>query len=363
MTHSFTFPVRSGHDHASVSLEECYLFTRQLHVLQRAGVPLLSSLQALQTQVASASFRRVLVDVHHALLEGRKFSQALERHPAVFSPMFVSLIRVGEAGGLLDEVLKELSQLLQWEMDLRHRLKDALQYPCIVLATLSVALLIMAVFVLPRFGQMFQSFHIPLPLQTRILIVLSLFLARYGWLLALILIAAAIGWWRYLSTPAGRFHWDTWKLHLPIVGPAVLQLSMSRFARVTAALTHSGVPILETLALASETTNNRYVQIKLESVRSRIRAGESLATALKREPLFPSVVVQMVATGEETGRLDELLHSVSDYYDDQVNYYVKRLITSLEPALLIVVGLGVLAMASAIFVPMWDLVKIFKQGR
>ncbi len=334
--------------------------TRQLHVLQKAGVPLLSSLQALQTQLPSGALKRILRDVHHDLLEGRTFSQALGRYPRVFNPVFRGLIRVGEAGGLLEMVLQQLAQLFEWEIDLNHRLREALQYPIIVLCTLSAALTVMAVFVLPRFAQMFQSFHIALPLQTRLLILISEILTHYGWLIALLAITASVGGWLYLHTDKGRLRWQTMKLHLPILGPIFLQLAMSRFARVTAALNHSGVPILETLALASESVNNRYVKIKLDTVRHRVVAGASLAGALKSEPLFPPIVVQMVATGEETGRLDELLRSISDYYDQQVGYTMKKLITYIEPALLIVVGLGVLLMATAVFVPMWDLVKLFK---
>lgn len=343
-----------------VNLEDCYLLTRQLHVLQKAGVPLLSSLKALQTQLVSGSLPRVLGEVHSHIMEGRTFSQALARHPKVFSPVFVSMIRVGESGGLLSEILEQLTRLFEWEIDLRQRLAAALQYPIIVLCTLSAAVAVMATFVLPRFGQMFKSFRIPLPFQTRLLIALSDFLASYGWLLLLLGIAAAVGWWMFLRTEGGRLRWHTWKLRLPILGPVFLQLSMSRFARITSALNRAGVPILETLELAGQSVNNRAIRSRLDRVRSRVQGGEPLASAMKTEPSFPAVVVQMVATGEETGRIDELLSSVSEYYDQQVAYTVKRLITYIEPILLLVVGLGVLLMATAVFVPMWDLVKIFK---
>jgi MSHA biogenesis protein MshG len=343
-----------------VSVEDCYLLTRQLHVLQKAGVPLLSSLKALQTQLVSGTLPRVLGEVHQHIMEGRTFSQALARHPEVFSPVFVSMIRVGESGGLLSEILEQLTRLFEWEIDLRQRLKAALQYPIIVLCTLSAAVAVMATFVLPRFGQMFKSFRIPLPFQTRLLIAVSDFLSAYWWLLLLVGIGVAVGWWFFLQSSAGRLRWHTWKLRLPILGPVFLQLSMSRFARMTAALNHAGVPILETLELASQSVNNRAIRLRLDQVRGRVQGGEPLAAAMKTEPMFPPIVVQMVATGEETGRIDELLHSVSDYYDQQVAYTVKRLITYIEPLLLLVVGLGVLLMATAVFVPMWDLVKIFK---
>jgi MSHA biogenesis protein MshG len=345
----------SSNGRSSVTLDECYLLTRQLYVLQKAGVPLLSSLQALQTQLPSGALKRILLEVHQDLLEGRTFSQSLGRHPRVFNPVFLGLIRVGEAGGLMENVLNQLAKLFEWEIELRHRLKEALQYPIIVLCTLSVAVTIMVIFVLPRFAQMFQSFRIPLPIQTRALIAISNLITRYGSLMALIAIGAGAGWWWYIHTDAGRLRWHTWKLHLPILGQVLLQLAMSRFARVTAILNSSGVSILETLALAGESVNNQYVKQRLETVLRRVKEGESLAGALNAEPLFPAIVVQMAKTGEDTGRVNELLESISEYYDQQVSYTVKRLITYIEPLLLVVVGLGVLLMATAVFVPMWDM--------
>ena len=345
----------------SVRLEEIYLVTRQLQVLQHSGVPLLSSLRALQAQVESPSMRRILQRVHEDLLEGQPLSQALARHPKAFNPVYVGLIRVGESGGLLSEVLLQLAELLEWEIDVRERIKQALQYPLIVLLVLCGAMGVMAVFVLPRFASLFQSFRIPLPWQTRLLIIISGLLRRYWWFMGLALFGAIGGWWAYLRTDGGRLRWHTWKLRLPILGPVFAKLAMSRFARVTAALAGSGVPILETLTLAGESVNNRYLRAKLEVVRQRVRGGGSLANAMKAEPAFPAIVTQMFATGEETGRLDELLRSVSAFYDQQVAYSVKRLITSLEPLLLVVVSLGVLIVATAVFVPMWDLVKVFKQ--
>lgn len=356
-----TFLIFRNFFNRDVALEDCYLLTRQLHVLQKAGVPLLSSLKALHAQLPAGAMKRVLGVVHQDLLEGRTFSQALGRHPGAFSPVFLGLIRIGEAGGLLEEVLQQLTRLFEWEIDLRHRLREAMQYPVIVLCTLSVAITLMVTLVLPRFAQMFRSFQMQLPWQTRLLMGLSYVLSHYGWLVLLLLSAAVIGWVLYLRTEVGRLRWHTWKLRLPVLGPVFLQLAMSRVARIIAALNHSGVPILETLALASESVNNRCVQRVLGRVLDRVRGGEGLANALKAEPLFPPVVVQMVATGEESGRLDELLQSVSEYYDQQVSYTVKKLITYVEPVLLVVVGLGVLAMASAVLVPMWDLVRVFKR--
>ncbi len=354
-------PRRNGH--ITVSLEETYLLTRQLAVLQKSGVPLLSSLQALEEQLASPALARILRGVNGDLQEGKTLSQALARHPGAFGPVYLGLVRVGEAGGLLDETLAQLARLFEWEIEVRNRMREALQYPLIVLLTLGIAIVVTAIFVLPRFAEMFRSFHITLPLQTRLLIGLSQLLSQYGWLLLLGVLGTGFAWWSYIRTDAGRLRWHGWQLRLPVLGPVFLELAMSRFARVTAALVRSGVPMLETLALAEESVPNRRVRLAIEAVRGRIRSGEPLSQAMRAAALFPPVVIQMVATGEETGRMDELLHSVSDYYDQQTAYVVKRLITCIEPVLLIVVGLGVLVMASAVLMPMWDLVQVFKQGR
>lgn len=343
-----------------VPLEDCYLFTRQLAVLQRAGVPLLSSLHALKDQVGPGPLCNVLDRLRQDLLEGRTLSQALARHPRAFSPVYLGLTRVGESGGVLSEVLDQLTKLLEWEIDLRQQIRSALQYPLIVLVTLACALGVMAVFVLPRFAEMFASFKIALPLQTRLLIGLSQLMGRYGVLLVLFAAGLAAGAWAWVRTSGGRRLWDEWQLRLPIVGPLIVQLAMSRIARILAALNHSGVPILETLELAANSVGNRYLQERLMAVEARVREGQPLAAAMRAEPAFPPVVVQMVATGEETGRLDDLLTSVSEYFDHQVKHALKRLITYVEPVLLVVVGLGVLVLATAVFVPMWDLVKMFK---
>ncbi len=352
--------LRNGH---AVGLEDRYLFVRQLHVLQRSGVPLLSSLHALREQLPPGALRDVISGVGEDLVEGRTFSQALARRPQAFTPVMIGLIRAGESGGLLSEVLEELARFYEWEIDLRQRLYSAVQYPLIVLGALAAALTIIAVFVLPRFAQLFSSFQIRLPLQTRLLIALSEFLARYGWAVVLVALLAGAGWWAWGHTPVGRLWWHTRQLRLPVAGGLLRQLAMSRVARTVAALLHSGVPILETLALAEGSVNNVYIKQRLAAVRGKVQQGTGLATALKGDPLFPPIVVQMVATGEETGRMDELLHSVSVYYDQQVTYALKRLLTALEPLLLVIVGVGVLILATAVFLPMWDLVQIFKTGR
>jgi len=297
------------------------------------------------------------------LLNGYTLSQAFGRHPDSFDPLFIGMIRIGEAGGLLDEVLKRLAELAAWEMELRAQMNQALQYPLIVLATLSVALALMVTVVLPRFAQMFSSMHQQLPLQTRAILALSRVLVHDGWLLALLAVLGAIAGWRVLQTPGGRRWWDAHLLRLPVVGPLCVQLDMSRVTRTVAVLNASGLPMLDTLTLAAGSVKNTHIQGGLASVLEQVRGGQKLATAMKAAGLFPPVVVQMVATGEETGRMDELLSSVSDYYDQQAAYLLRKLITYVEPALLLIVGLGVLAMASAVLVPMWDMVNIFKAGR
>jgi len=344
-----------------VSPEDRYLLVRQLHVLQKAGVPLLSSLHALEAQLPSGALKRTLRTIAQDLLNGSTLSQAFARYPHSFDPIFLGMIKIGEAGGLLDEMLKRLAQLFEWELELKAKITQALQYPLIVLSTLVVALSIMVAFVLPRFAQFFGSLHIPLPFQTQLILAVSRLLTTYGWLIGLGLLGGAVAFWRYVRTERGRLWWHKWLLRLPILGPLFMQLGMSRFARTVSVLSASGVPMLETLALAGESVNNRYIQHGLGNVHDRVKGGEALAKALSQDSLFPPIVIQMVATGEETGRMDELLQSVSDYYDQQATYLLRKLITYVEPALLIIVGCGVLLMATAVLVPMWDLVKLFKQ--
>ena len=353
---------RSAAPALRLSLDERLLLVRQLHVLQKAGVPLLSSLRALESQVSPGTLKAVLGRLVQELLNGATLSQAFARHPRAFDALFVGFIRVGEAGGLLEEALRQLAGLCEWELDLRARLRQALQYPAIVLATLSGAVGIMVAFVLPRFAQFFSSLNIQLPLQTRLVLGISRLLSRQGWLVALLLAAAVGGWLRFTHTSKGRLAWHRRLLRLPAIGSLALEMAMARFAHVLAALSASGVPMLETLALARESMNNTYIQQRIEAARERVKAGESLAAALKATDVVPPVVLQMVSTGQESGHLEELLRSVADYYDQQAAYRLKRLILYIEPALLLLVGGGVLLMAMAVLVPMWDLVKVLKQG-
>ena len=295
-----------------VSLEDRYLFARQLHVLQRAGVPILSSLQSLEEQLPSSHLRQVLGVIYQDLTNGHTLSQAFARQSGVFDPLFIGLIRVGEQAGALDDVLKRIADLTAWEIELRSKIAQALQYPIIVVATLLVALSVMIVFVLPRFTEFFSSMKIQLPIQTRLVMGLSRLLVGYGWLLGLGLLAAGCAWWRLLRTERGKLWWHRNLLRLPIMGKLYMELLMSRFARMVSTLTASGMPILDTLALSGDSINNRYIQKGLSGVRERVKGGETLARALAADHLFPPIVLQMVRTGEETGRLDELLGSIAD---------------------------------------------------
>lgn len=345
-----------------LSLDERLLLVRQLHVLQKAGVPLFASLQALESQAPSGALNTLLGRLLRDLLNGRTLSQAFARHPRAFDALFVGFIRVGEAGGLLDEALRRLAELCEWELEARARIHQALQYPAIVLATLLGALGIMVVFVLPRFAQFFTSLNIQLPLQTRIVLGISQLLSRHGWLVALALAAAVAGSVGFLRTPKGRLAWDRRLLRLPAIGALASEMAMARFAHAVSALCASGVPMLETLALARESMNNTYIKQRIGLAYERVKAGASLAGALKATGVMPPIVLQMVSTGQESGHLDELLRSVAEYYDQQAAYRLKRLILYVEPALLLVVGGGVLLMGTAVLVPMWDLVKVLKQG-
>lgn len=343
-----------------VSREHCYFFVRQLYVLHNAGVPLLFGLKAIETQLSPGPLKRVLRALAEDLLNGKTLSQALRRYPESFDPFFVGIIRIGESSGLLEQTLKRLADFLAWELDLKGKIQQSLQYPMITLSILLLAVILMVSFVLPRYAQLFGSLHIPLPLQTRFLMFLSRFLVQFGWLLLLGAALGAMAFWRAIHTPGGRSWWHGLLLRSPLLGPVLLQLTMSRFARTVAALSASGLPLLETLELAGEIVDNMRIKEALVRVCERVKGGEAFARALQAEPLFPATVIQMVSTGEEAGHLDELLQSVSDYYDQEATLQVKQLLTYIEPVLLVCVGAGVLLMATAVFVPMWDLVKVFK---
>jgi MSHA biogenesis protein MshG len=343
-----------------VKLEEVNSFTRQLYSLQKAGLPLLSSLESVAQETPNKSLRSAVEEISRSIRGGLSFSAALKNHSQIFDDIYVSMVKAAETGGNLVEILEKLCALLERDIDTRSRIKAATRYPMLAFLTLCLGFLIVVTFVIPRFAAIYGQFNAELPLPTRVLIAISIALRKFWYLFILAAAGVVFAFVRFTRSSFGRPLWDNFKLKVPVVGKLMMMLVMSRFARVTAILMKSGVPILEVLDLVGGTSGNIIITRAIIQIKESITQGKGMSEPMKVGGLFPATVVQMVSVGEQTGRIDELLLNVADYYDTESTYLIKNLTTYIEPILILVLGAMVLVMALAIFLPMWNLIKIFR---
>ena len=330
------------------------LFSRQLYTLLKAGVPIMRGLAGLQESAISPAFGRIIKDVRESLDAGRELSAAMARHPAVFTPFYLSMVRVGEMTGRLDEVFLRLFDHLEFDRDMRARVKSATRYPTFVVFAMIAAMVVVNMFVIPQFVKVFESFHAELPLMTRVLIGTSRFTIDY-WPLLLLAAGGFFGWRAWLGTKEGRYKWDRAKLRLPIAGKIILKGTMARFARSFALSSSSGVPIVQALTVVSQTVDNTYLSARVEQMRDGVERGESILRTSVAAQVFTPVVLQMIAVGEESGSLDDLMDEIAEMYEREVDYELKTLSAQIEPILIVFLGALVLVLALGIFLPIWDL--------
>jgi type II secretory pathway component PulF len=343
-----------------VSQEELIVFTRQLATLQRAGVAILVSLGSISEQVNNPHFKKIIKGITNDIESGKGLSDALSKFPSIFSNIYINMIRSGEAAGMLDDVLDKLAKLLEYEEDIKMKVRQAVRYPMLVMITLSIAFPVLVMFIIPKFSALFARFNTDLPLPTKILLGLHFILSHYWYLIILAIAAAVVAFRKFIHTPSGRYAWDSVKLKAPVFGQLLSKIALSRFSRMTALLSSSGIPILNTFEIVKGSVGNVIIAESIDNIIEGIGQGKGIAEPMKLSGLFPGIVVQMVKIGEETGRLNELLLNVSDYYDSQVDYTVKNLTVLIEPMLIFALGIMVLIMALGIFMPMWNLISVFK---
>ncbi|SFM22461.1 type II secretion system F family protein [Rugamonas rubra] len=340
-----------------VSSMDVQLFSRQLYTLLKSGVPIMRGLAGLQESAVSKAFGRVIKDLRESLDSGRELSAAMRRHPEVFSQFYLSMVRVGEMTGRLEEVFLRLFDHLEFDRDMRERVKTATRYPSFVIFAMVAAMVVVNMFVIPSFVKVFEGFHAELPLMTRILIGTSAFTVRYWPALLVALLAGVFGTRAWLATTAGRYRWDKWKLHVPVAGKIILKGTMARFARSFALSSRSGVPIVQALTVVSQTVDNAYLTARVEQMRDGVERGESILRTAAAAGVFTPVVLQMIAVGEESGSLDELMDEIAQMYEREVDYELKTLSAQIEPILIVFLGAMVLVLALGIFLPIWDLGK------
>jgi len=343
-----------------VTLDDLVIFCRQMYSLTKAGIPLLKAVSGLAESCNSIRLKLALEDAIVSLERGRTLSSGLNQHPKIVNQLFVSIIHVGENTGQLEDAFAQLAVYLEREQEPRKQIKAASRYPIFVLIALAGAFVVLNIFVIPKFADMFSKFNAELPLMTRALIGTSDFLLNYWYMLIAggIFIAYMIR--RSLSTNVGRLNWDRRKLSLPIVGSIFNRSLLSRYCRSFSMMLRAGVPLTSALNLTSDAVGNVYMGQKIIGMRERIEKGEGLARVSAASGLFTPLVMQMIRVGEETGRVDELLVEASEFYEREVDYDLKNLTAKIEPFLIVVVAAMVLVLALGIFTPMWDMMNAIK---
>jgi MSHA biogenesis protein MshG len=338
-----------------VEHEDVLLFFRQLHTLLKAGVPIMRALAGLQESASHEAMKKVLQDLRESLDAGRELSAAMARHPKVFSGFAINMVRVGEMTGMLEEIFLRLFHHMEFERFMREQVKSALRYPSFVLIAMAIAMVIINIWVIPAFAKVFKGFGAELPLMTRVLIGFSDFMVAHWSVMLLGVLAAVFAFRAWIGTPAGRYAWDRLKLRIPIAGKIVLKATLARFARSFALASRSGVPVIQALSNVAQTVDNTYVSDKIERMRNGVERGESVLRTAIATGIFTPVVIQMIAVGEESGSLDDMLQEVADLYQREVEYELKTLAQQIEPILIVFLGIMVLILALGIFLPMWDL--------
>jgi MSHA biogenesis protein MshG len=345
---------------AVISLDELIVFCRQMYALARSGVPILRAINGMAESSTSPKLKIALADVASQLEGGYALSTAMSKHPKIFSPLFLSLVHVGENTGQLDGSFIKLASYFEREQDTRKRIKTALRYPSFVMIALVVAMVILNIFVIPTFANMFAKLGADLPFTTKMLIASSDFFLFYWPHMLIGSVFAFFGLRHYLQTKRGMYLWDRLKTKFPIVGSIIERSILSRFSHSFAIVLKAGVPLTTGLTLVADAVDNTYMQEKILAMRGSIESGESLLRSANNSGLFTPLVLQMIAVGEETGRVDELLEEVGDYYEREVDYELSTLTAKIEPIMIAIVAGMVLVLALGIFTPMWDMMSAFK---
>jgi len=333
-------------------------FSRQMYSMLRAGVPMFSAIRGLTATCSNKTMAHTLGKVAQSLESGRSLSDSLGQHPEVFSVFYISLVRVGETSGQLDEIFQQLAFYLDRDKITRTKIKAALRYPILVFSAIAVALAVISIWVIPAFSNLFASFNAELPLATRILMVISEFMVAYCPALLLLLVSIIAGAQWYISTEAGRYRWDKLKLRLPLVGNVIYRAALARFSHLFSLSLNASVPLIVSLTVVARAVSNSYMEERILGMREGVEHGKTLSQTAANSGIFDPLVLQMLAIGEESGSMVELLKEVAGYYDREVDYATDKLSATIEPILTVVIAGLVLVMAMGVFLPMWDLASV-----
>ena len=343
----------------AVKPKDITIFSRQFATMINAGLSLTKCLSILASQTESEALRTIIGAISKDVESGQSLSESLGRHPKTFPPIFVNMVKAGETGGVLDEVLVRLADHFESEQALKGRVKSAMTYPIAMAALVLIILVAMMVFVVPTFEQMFASMGGELPFMTQVLVNISNFVAGIGGVITAIVAAVAYFAFKFWKgTTSGRFIWDSFVLRAPVFGPLTRKVALARFTRTFGTLVSAGVPILSALDIVADTAGNEVVAREVRKARSAIKEGEAIAKPLSESKVFPSMLVQMIAVGEETGALDAMLNKIADFYDEEVATQVDSLTSLIEPLMMASLGGVVGAMVIALYMPMFQVITL-----
>ncbi len=346
----------------NVKPKELVLFSRQLSTLVSAGVPLVQGLTILEDQVESKLFKGIVHAIREDIEAGQSITDALRKHPNAFEELYVSMIKAGEVGGILDVILERLSAYLEQAEALRSKVKGALMYPAVVSVIAASVTLFLLMFVIPTFSSIFSGFGAELPFITQIMIDLSFGLRKYWYLVIGAPVVVFFLIKQYRKTDIGQRNMDAISMKLPVFGLLLKKVAVAKFTRTLGTLIKSGVPILQALETVAKTSGNRVIEIAIMTARESVKEGERIAVQLKKANIFPPMVIQMVAIGEETGNLDTMLAKIADFYDQEVDTAVKALTSMIEPIIIVVMGLVIGFIVIAMFLPMFELGSLAGRG-
>ncbi len=345
---------------SKVNTPELILFTKQFKTMLHAGVPMVKLLQVLEDQTASLKLKSILGSMSQDIKEGSSLYNAFKKYPKTFSSLYCSMIRAGEASGALPEVMERLTYIIEHEHRVKSDIKAALQYPLIVLVFLFIAFFVLLTFVIPKFVNIFERSGIDIPVPTMICMTLYSFMVNYWYIFFGLLILSAAFLRYYFKTDNGRYVRDVFLMKVPIIGPLFIKSAMSRFASIFSILQSSGVAVLESMNILSGTINNSAISREFDRINEKLEEGRGIAEPLKSAKYFTPIVTNMIAIGEESGNLDEMLNEISDHYDVELEYAVKKLSEAMGPILTIGLAGIVGFFALSIFLPMWDMTKMVK---
>jgi MSHA biogenesis protein MshG len=347
----------------TVDIQDLVMFSRQMNSLTKAGIPLTRAINGLIDTTNSSVLKKALEEINSDISGGLNLAAAFKKHDHIFEPLYVSLIHVGENTGQLEQAFQQIASYLELEQKTKQRIKSATRYPMFVSIAIVLAVIVINVLVMPQFTKMFEAFGAgELPLPTRVLMATSNFFLNYWIHLIVVSTAAIYMFLKYIKTKDGRYWWDRLKLKFPIVGDIIYRSLLARFSRTFSMMTRSGVPLITTLNIVAEVVDNAWVSEKVLEMRNGIEKGESILVVATRTDLFSPLTLQMIAVGEETGQLEEMLEQVADFYEEQVDYDLKKLSDYIEPIMIVFIGMIVLVLMLAIYLPMWELTSATRRG-